>query len=88
MLFQLVQVLATPAAIAYLNGHDTSPLDLLHRHVSGDWGDLSTGDKEMNETAVRAGERILSAYVVADEKIYVITEWDRRYTTVMLASEY
>ncbi|AIY43389.1 hypothetical protein LT85_4231 [Collimonas arenae] len=42
----------------------------------------------MNETAVRAGERILSAYVVADEKIYVITEWDRRYTTVMLASEY
>lgn len=35
MLFNLGQILATPAAISYLNDHDTLPLDLIHRHVSG-----------------------------------------------------
>ena len=30
----------------------------------------------------------MSVYVIADIKLYVITEWDRSYTTILLASEY
>lgn len=88
MLFNLGKILATPAAIAYLNRHDSSPHHLIHMHVNGDWGDLSGDDKELNDTAVQMQGRILSAYMVADEKFYIITEWDRSCTTAMLASEY
>lgn len=88
MLFNPGQMLATPAAMAHLTSHDASPLALIHRHLNGDWGDICVEDKELNDTAIQIVGRILSAYVVAGEKLYVITEWDRSYTTVMLASEY
>lgn len=58
------------------------------RHKSGDWGDLCDEDKECNNIAVKDGERLLSAYKVDDEKIYIITEWDRSVTTVLFPSEY
>ncbi len=49
---------------------------LLDRHVRGDWGDLESGDHEMNELAVESGDRILSRYnaVVGDIDLYVVTE--------------
>lgn len=80
--------MATPGAIEHLTEHGLSPLDLINRHSSGDWGDLCASDKNLNDQAITDGSRILSAYVVAGEKLYVITEWDRSYTTVLLASEY
>ena len=88
MPLNLGKVLATPAAIAHLTSHDASPNDLLHRHLNGDWADICLDDKKLNDTAVRTDGRILSAYVVASEKFYVITERDHSYTTVMLAAEY
>jgi hypothetical protein len=36
--------------------------------------------KRLNDQAVRDGSRIFSAYAVAGEKLYAITEWDRSYT--------
>jgi len=63
--------------------------DILSRHVSGDWGDLDADDKALNDAAVRDGGRILSAYSLADDiRVWVITEWDRSATTVLLPSEY
>lgn len=61
---------------------------LLHRHECGDWGDLGAEDKQANEVALLVGERILSCYKTTEAKIYVITEWNRSITTVMLAEEY
>ena len=59
------------------------------KHISGDWGTLSNEDKELNNRAVVSGEdRILSAYSIEGLKVYIITEWDRSYTTIMLAEEY
>ena len=59
------------------------------RHSNGDWGNLPTEDKAMNDEAVISGEdRILSAYVIDGEKIYVITEWDRSITTILFPDEY
>ena len=32
--------------------------------------------------------RVLSSYVIDGKKLYVITEWDRSATTLLLANEY
>lgn len=61
----------------------------LRRHADGDWGDLGDEDKQANEAAVEDDERIVSAYKFDDgRKMYIITEWDRSYTPVLLADEY
>ena len=65
------------------------PVDLLIRHVTGDWGELDEEDKKENELSVKEGFRILSAYELeTDVKVWVITEWDRSVTTILLPSEY
>jgi hypothetical protein len=61
---------------------------LLVRHQSGDWGDVDDGDKRENDLSVQDGFRILSAYRLYHEKVWVITEADRSVTTVLLPREY
>lgn len=61
---------------------------VLNRHVSADWGDIPESDKELNDQALNGADRIFSGYKVRDEKLWVITEHDRSYTTVMFPSEY
>jgi hypothetical protein len=64
-------------------------LGCLLRHANGDWGDLTEEDKQANELALKDGERLVSAYKFDDgRKMYIITEWDRSYTTVLLPEEY
>jgi hypothetical protein len=87
-LFPLGHIVMTPGAAEL--GMDFRPL--LARHASGDWGDLDDFDARQNNTAVKGGYRILSAYEVktADgetERIWLITEADRSATTILLPSE-
>ena len=92
--FELGCVVATPAALIVLEAAGQSPADLLHRHVHGDWGDLSADDGDCNEAALRDGARILSAYCTGSgQKIWVITEaaddrGRRSATTILLPDEY
>lgn len=83
--FQLGKTVATSGAIAL-------GIDLTHylfRHHCGDWGELCEEDKQANEDALVDGDRILSSYrLPAGQKIFVITEWDRSSTCVMLSDEY
>ncbi len=52
-------------------------------------GELSPDDNEANETAVKNGLRILSAYRLSDgTKIWVVTEADRVSTCVLPPDEY
>ena len=94
MRLELGQTVATPGALALLERLDIAPAMLLLRHVSGDWGDLDEEDRALNDHAATATgdnrERVLSAYKVdePDVKIWVITEWDRSVTTLLLPSEY
>jgi len=85
--FPLGRVVATPAAINLL-GHleiDT----LIMRHSFGDWGDICPDDAQVNEEALQDGDRLLSSYKsISGEKVWIITEADRSYTTVLLPSEY
>lgn len=88
LLFAPGRLLATSAALDLLACSGTHPLGLIRRHASGDWGDIHPEDCELNDQAVRNGSRLLSAYRIGSERIYVITEWDRSATTMLLASEY
>ena len=46
-------------------------------------------DQQENELSIEQGLRILSAYTLSDEtRIWIITEWDRSATTILLPSEY
>lgn len=87
-LFPLGRVVATPGALEHCEMRNLSPLSLIDRHQRGDWGDLVEDDKIANENALFSGGRLLSAYRVAEEKLYVITEWDRSATTLLRAEEY
>ena len=61
---------------------------MLNRHSRGDWGDLHPEDIAANDQALVDGSRLLSAYTIADTKVWVITEWDRSVTPVLFPSEY
>jgi len=87
-LFRLGSIYATPGAIDVLNESGQGVSDLLRRHVTGDWGDLDSEDKQTNEDALECGARIFSAYGEGNEKLWVITEADRASTTVLRPDEY
>lgn len=82
-------LLITPGAVAILHAAEISPISLLLRHVSGDWGEISDSDWRRNDHALEDGTRILSAYTLPTMiRIWVITEADRVATTILLPHEY
>ena len=88
-LFDLGQTVATPGALQALGLAEEDPLGYLFRHVTGDWGDLPEEDIEENQRSLEQDLRIFSAYHLnTGTKIYVITEWDRSVTTILLPEEY
>lgn len=102
-LFELGAVVATPAALAALEKSGFQPVDILARHISGDWGDCSSDDARSNDLAVTSSQRIFSVYRLLDAiqlaamsceqrqrqaTLWVITEWDRSVTTLLLPYEY
>jgi hypothetical protein len=83
----LGRLVATPNAVETLQPEDIQAA--LRRHVTGDWGDLDEHDKLANEEALLRGDRLFSAYhSETGVKFYVITEWDRSVTTVLLPEDY
>ena len=88
-LFELGQVLSTPAALEALAENHVETLSLLERHMQGDWGILDAEDKALNDQAVLEGDRILSSYQLPDgQKVWIITEWDRSASTFLLPNQY
>lgn len=66
-------------------------LEAVRRHQRGDWGDVCHEDQKANDYALRHNERLLSVYhTEGDERIkfWIITEWDRSFTTVLLPEDY
>ena len=88
MLFPLGSIVSTPGAMSILMTCGFSASHYLDRHASGDWGDLCDDDKAVNDAAVTSEGRILSAYETFSGEIWVITEWNRSVTTLLLPSEY
>lgn len=88
--FHLGLVLATPGALNALGDEGIQAEDLLNRHIAGDWGELSEGDRQENEVSLKEGFRILSSYSLprTGVKLWIITEADRSVTTLLLPDEY
>jgi len=85
--FRLGRLVITKAAEAKLTPMDVSVA--LLRHVRGDWGDVSESDREENELSLTHGSRLLSVYHGKNgTKFWIITEADRRVTTVLLPEDY
>lgn len=87
-MFELGQVVATPAALEILAENGLEYSALLYRHQSLESTELGEDDQQANRDAVMNGERVLSRYTVNGTKLYIITEWDRSFTTILLAEEY
>jgi hypothetical protein len=92
--FSLGRILATPGALEALEASGQSPAEFLARHARQDWGRVSPGDQQLNDQALRTGERLLSAYETANGvRLWVLTEaaderGNRLCTTVLLPEEY
>lgn len=85
--FPLGRLVATPAVLAIVSAEDITTG--LARHLQGDWGDLDNDDRSANDRALIEGSRLLSAYHAANgTKFWIITEWDRSITTVLLPEDY
>lgn len=80
-------VVATPAVLAVVRAKAVHAA--LERHRHGDWGDVSPVSRAANDDAARSGEeRVISVYSDGDTIFWIITEWDRSVTTVLLPDDY
>lgn len=98
--FALGQVVATPGAIFAVD--PWSRAFYLARHVAGDWGDIDPEDAKLNDESIASEVndthgatdddyrgRVMSVYKVSPTtSIWIITEWDRSVTTILLPHEY
>ena len=85
--FRIGRIISTPHALEHLTHEDI--LRGLQRHQAGDWGDVDEEDRQANEQALINGARLWSVYHSAKGlKFWIITEADRRSSTVMLPEDY
>ena len=93
--FVLGSIIVTPEALRTMQRFGIEPTALLLRHASGDWGDLDPLDQRANERALLAEDRLVSCYVLRSligahprrEALWVVTEGDRKFTTLLLQDE-
>jgi len=87
LLFSLGRVIITQNA-----ADELPPVDVMNglsRHAQGDWGDLDAEDRLSNEQALVDDTRLLSVYqATTGRKFWIITEWDRSATTILLPEDY
>lgn len=93
--FQLGKIVATHGALEALDQSNQDPKIFLKKHLYGDWGDICNEDAQLNDEAVaHEGEpdkqqRVLSSYKTSkNETIWIITEYDRKISTILLPSDY
>ena len=85
--FRLGKIVSTPNALEQLTQEDI--LMGIQRHQAGDWGDMDEHGRDENELSLKLGMRLWSVYHAANGvKFWLITETNRRHTTVLLPEDY
>ncbi len=85
-------ITCSPGVLAALKRAGVAGLDLLCRHLTGDWGDVDARQRGRNKWAAKNGRRrIVSRYPLPDAEVVVITiavhNPRKRLTTFYLSSE-
>lgn len=80
------QIVATSNAAETLDETDINMA--LERHFDGDWGESL--DKDINDAALASGEeRVMGVYKDKHgATFWIITEWDKSVTTVLMPEDY
>ena len=93
--FDLGNIVITPAALEKIQqseqGEGPSAAQFLMRHAYGDWGEVGDEDRGARAPALEEEGRLMSVYHLGGrtaQKIWIITEWDRSVTTILLPEEY
>jgi hypothetical protein len=85
--FPLGQVVATRGALIAIPSEEI--VVALRRHALADWGDVCAEDRAANDSALECGDRLLSVYGTdGDRQFWIITEWNRSVTTILLPEDY
>jgi hypothetical protein len=84
--FPLGQVVITATAQGTLDAGDVQ--QGLSRHARGDWGELGPEDRKENQWSLEHEGRLMSVYRSGDRRFWIITEWDRSVTTVLMPEDY
>lgn len=89
-LFSLGQILSSPEALDIMLAEGIDPKELLARHATGDWGDISNEEARENDLSVRTCMPIVSSYNLprTQQQIWITTEADRTQTMFSLPQEY
>ena len=89
-LFELGKITITPSAISIIASFKVPIGDLLDRHERGDYGEVSELDWRENTLAQLPDsvERVMSVYCVGTEKLWVITDPDRKVTTLLTEDDF
>lgn len=84
----LGQLVITTNALNTIGDVD-SITNALRKYVYGDWGDTCKEDWKLNDWAVDHEERVMGIYKTTNDIVFwIITEWDRSVTTVLLPEDY
>lgn len=65
-------------------------MDIIIRHSNNDYGELGEADTLLQQENLKNNiqDRVISVYTINGVKLWIITEWDRSVTTILLPDEY
>lgn len=64
-------------------------IEAYNKYINCNWGETHEEDKILNDNAVKNNnDRIVAKYRTSKGDIFIITEIDRTYTTIMFTHEY
>lgn len=86
--FSLGNVFLSEGASKLFGDNQMSALSFVVNHASCQWGAIPSDEAVLNNVATVSGGLIKSQYRYQECDIFIVTESDRTYTTLLLSSEY
>lgn len=81
MSFDLGEVIVTPRASQLLAACGKHPDELLNRHRSGDWGDVTDAQRRLNDVGIKNKLSIVSSFDLdGANRVMIFTKADRSQT--------
>ena len=79
-----------PGALAAFERSGDAPADFIRRHANRDWGNVCSEDWARNRRSPsgRQSHRVVLFGLKDSTAIWIITEWDRSASTILLPDEY